>query len=135
MSSDREVLERILGGEIEQRGARSIPGVNPVEGVEFVYYQDDNKLKPKKLFKSLLDGVNPRCAKKGGRVSNSCNIVFPDGSLFHAMSYHGDLEGWRKDIEVGAKSLGLLLARIEGDQFIISDGRSIPLSDCKIEFS
>ncbi|MDY7560885.1 hypothetical protein QN382_23370 [Pseudomonas sp. 10B1] len=135
MSSDREVLERILGGEIEQRGARTVPGLNPVEGVEFVYYQDDKKLKPKKLFKSLLDGVNPRSAKKGGRVSDSCNVVFPDGSLFHAMSYHGDLEGWRKDIEVGAKSLGLLLARIEGDQFIISDGRSIPLSDCKIEFS
>lgn len=135
MSSDREVLVRILGGEIEQRGARTVPGLNPVEGVEFVYYQDDKKVKPKKLFKSLLDGVNPRSAKKGGRVSDSCNVVFPDGSLFRAMSYHGDLEGWRRDIEVGAKILGLLLARIESDQFIISDGRSIPLSDCKIEFS
>ncbi|MBM6446866.1 hypothetical protein JQF37_25010 [Pseudomonas sp. MIL9] len=41
------------------------------------------------------------------------------GPLFHAFSYHGDLEGWRKDIEAGAEGIGLLLTRIEGDQFII----------------
>ncbi len=38
-------------------------------------------------------------------------------------------------VEAGAKARGLLLARIEGAQFVVSDGRSIPLSDCKIEFS
>ncbi|OZI87167.1 hypothetical protein CFN58_05675 [Pseudomonas avellanae] len=39
------------------------------------------------------------------------------------------------DIKAGAEGLGLLLARIEDDQFVITDGRSIPLSECKIEFS
>jgi len=37
-----------------------------------------------------------------------------------AFSYHGDLEGWRKDIEAGAEGIGLLLTRLEGDQFIIT---------------
>ncbi len=59
----------------------------------------------------------------------------PRDPIFHAISYHGDLDGWRKDIEAGAIGLGLLLAQIKGDQLVISDGRSIPLSDCKIEFS
>jgi len=51
------------------------------------------------------------------------------------MSYHGDLVGWGKDIEEGAKGLGLLLAYIESDKFIISDGRSFPLSECEIKFA
>ncbi len=64
-----------------------------------------------------------------------CSITPLDGPLFHAVIYHGDIDGWRKDIEAGAKGMGLLLAQIEGDQFVITDGRSIPLSECKIEFS
>ncbi|MCY1414344.1 hypothetical protein D9M71_297910 [compost metagenome] len=107
----------------------------PVDGVEIVYYQDDKRTTPKKLFKSFLDGLSFRNAKNGGRASDSCSVLSPDGLLFRVMSYHGDLAGWRKDIEEGAKGLGLLLAKIEGDQFVISDGRSFPLSECKIEFT
>lgn len=135
MSDQLSDLENILGGKIERLGQRSVPGVIPVDGVEVVYYQDDKRATPKKLFKSFLDGLSFRNATSGGRVSDSCSIRSPDGLLFRAMSYHGDLAGWRKDIEEGAKGLGLLLACIEGDKFIISDGRSFPLSECKIEFT
>lgn len=51
------------------------------------------------------------------------------------MVYHGDLVGWKKDIEEGADGLNLLLAKIEGKQFIISDGRVFLLSECKVEFT
>ncbi|MOA20928.1 hypothetical protein D3C78_1414010 [compost metagenome] len=112
-----------------------MPGVLPVDGVEIVYYQDDKRTTPKKLFKSFLDGLSFRNAKNGGRASDSCSVLSPDGLLFRVMSYHGDLAGWRKDIEEGAKGLGLLLAKIEGDQFVISDGRSFPLSEYKIEIT
>jgi hypothetical protein len=135
MSSDREVLEQILGGTIEQRGQRTLPGLRPVEGVEFVYYEDDGKSKAKKQFNAILDSAGSIRATNGGVVSDSCKIYMPDGHLFHVLSYHGDIDGWREAVESGAKARGLLLARIEGDQFVISDGRSIPLSECKIEFS
>ena len=135
MSSDREILEQILGGAIEQRGQRAVPGLSPVEGVEFIYYEDDGKSKAKKQFNALLDSAGSIRATNGGVVSDSCKIYLSDGQLFHALSYHGDIDGWREAVEAGAKARGLLLARIEGDQFIITDGRSIPLSDCKIEFS
>ncbi|PWK27269.1 hypothetical protein [Pseudomonas sp. OV226] len=135
MGSDREVLEQLLGGVIEQRGQRSVPGSNPVEGVEFIYYEDDGKNKVKKQFNALLDSAGLIRATNGGVVSDSCKIYLSDGHLFHALSYHGDIEGWREAVEAGAKARGLLLARIEGDKFVIADGRSIPLSDCKIEFS
>lgn len=135
MSGDREVLEKILGGKIEQRGQREIPGLNPIEGVEFIYYEDDGRIKVKKQLNALLDSAGSIKATSGGVVSDSCTIRLSDGHLFHALSYHGDVDGWREAVEAGAKARGLLLARIEGEQFVVSDGRSIPLSDCKIEFS
>lgn len=135
MSGDREVLEKILGGKIEQRGQRTLPGLNPVEGVEFLYYEDDGKSKVKKQFNALLDAAGAIKAASGGVVSDSCTIHLSDDRLFHALSYHADIDGWREAVEAGAKALGLLLARIECEQFVVSDGRSIPLSDCKIEFS
>ncbi|MEN4770709.1 hypothetical protein [Duffyella gerundensis] len=135
MNSDREVLEKIFGGKIGQRGQRVLPGLNPVEGVEFLYYEDDGKSKVNKQFNALLDSAGSIKATSGGVVSDSCKIHLSDDRLFHALSYHGDIDGWREAVEAGAKARGLLLARIEGEQFVVSDGRSIPLSDCKIEFS
>lgn len=135
MNNDREVLEKIIGGKIEQRGERGMPGLNPVEGVEFIYYEDDGRSKVKKQFNALLDAAGSINATGGGVVSDNCTIYLTEDRLFHALSYHGDIDGWREAVEAGAKARGLLLARIEGDQFMISDGRTIPLSDCKIEFS
>ena len=135
MSSQLEDLERILGGRVEQRDQRAIPGLNPVEGTEFVYYEDGGKNKAKKQFNLLLDSAGTIAATSGGVVSDSCCISLPTGSVFHALSYHGDIAGWRASVEVGASTRGLLLARIGGDQFVISDGRSFPLSECKIEFT
>lgn len=135
MSDKLKDLEKILGGEIEQLNARRIPGSVAINGVEVVYYQDDGRMKRSKLFKVFLDGLSSRSAKSGGRVSDSCSITSPDNLLFHAMSYHGEIVGWRKDIEEAAKGLGLLLARIEGESFIVSDGRYFPLSECRIDFN
>ena len=56
--------------------------MHPVDGVEIVYYQDDKRTTPKKLFKSLLDGLSSREAKVGGRGSDSCSVLPPDGLLF-----------------------------------------------------
>lgn len=134
MTSQLERLEQILGGKIEQQGTRVIPGTVAIEGKEFIYFADDGKSTVRKQFNALLSIVAPRHAASGGRTSQACRITLPDGQLFHAMSYHGDLEGWRKDIEAGAQALNLLLARIEGDMFVVSDGRLFPLSECKIEF-
>lgn len=135
MSKDREVLEKILSGKIERSDSRIVPGVTIVDGQQVVYFSDDGKNKFRKQFDGITCFTEPPNAVRGGVNERGCKITPPSGPLFHAISYHGDLEGWRKDIEAGAEGLGLLLARIEGDQLVITDGRSIPLSHCKIEFS
>jgi hypothetical protein len=135
MINQREELERILGGKIEQRDQREIPGSNPVSGTEFLYFEDDGKNKPKKQFNLLLDSAGTIAATSGGVISDGCRISVPAGELFHALSYHGDIAGWRAAVQAGASARGLLLARIVANQFVISDGRSFLLSECKIEFT
>ncbi len=131
--SDREVLEAILGGKIEQRADRIAPGINPVAGVEFFYYEDFHTGSASSQFRKLLDSAGEFTASSGGIVSDSCRITLPNGQCFLALSFHGDLDGWRKAVEAGARNLGLRLARIEDDRLIIFDGQSVPLSECKVD--
>ncbi len=135
LASQIDELETVLGGKLERLDARVIPGTDGTTTREAVYFSDDGKNKFRKQFKNITCFADPTNATSGGVNEAGCSITPLDGPLFHAVIYHGDIDGWRKDIEAGAKGLGLLLARIEGDQFVITDGRSIPLSKCKIEFS
>ncbi|MBW8775743.1 MAG: hypothetical protein JF596_12175 [Stenotrophomonas sp.] len=131
--SDREILEAILGGKIEQRADRIAPGINPAAGVELFYYEDFHTGSASSQFRKLLDSAGEFTASSGGIVSDSCRITLPNGQCFLALSFHGDLDGWRKAVEAGARNLGLRLARIEDDRLIIFDGQSVPLSECKVD--
>lgn len=135
MANQINELEKILGGTFERSDARVIPGTDGVPTRKAMYFSDDGKNKFRKQFKNITCFADPPNATSGGINEAGCSITPLGGPLFHAVIYHVDVDGWKKDIEAGAKGLGLLLARIEGDQFVITDGRSISLSDCKIEFS
>lgn len=128
-------LERILGGKLERFDARVVPGTDNPPTQETVYFSDDGKNKFGIQFDNITGFTDPPNATCGGVNEAGCAITPPCGPLFHAVEYHGDIPGWKKDLEEGAKGLGLLLAKIEGDQFVLSDGRSFPLSECKIEFT
>ncbi len=132
--SDREVLEAILGGKIEQRADRIAPGINPVAGVEFIYYEDFHTSSASSQFRKLLASAGEFTASSGGIVSDSCRITLPNGQRFLALSFHGDRDGWRNAVEAGARTLGLRLARIQGGHLMVSDGQSVPLSECKVDF-
>ncbi|AWH47551.1 hypothetical protein [Stenotrophomonas sp. ZAC14A_NAIMI4_1] len=133
MNGDRKDLERILGGKIEQRANRTAPGVNPVAGVEFIYYEDDGIRPASSQFNELLDCAGEIIASSGGIVSDNCRIALPNGQCFRALSFHGDLDGWRTAVEAGARTMRLRLARIQGRHLMISDGQSVPLSECDVD--
>ncbi|MEZ2311574.1 hypothetical protein AB6809_33615 [Paraburkholderia sp. RCC_158] len=134
MTSQLERLEQILGGKLERDDARVIPGTVAVDGTEFIYFSDDGKNNFRKQFRNLTEFTTPPYAQSGGVNERGCAIALPDGQLFHAIAYHGDTEGWRKDIHAGAKALSVLLAKIEGDKLVVSDGRTFSLNECKIAF-
>jgi hypothetical protein len=125
-------MERILGAPIGHKGI--IPGTVPVEGVEVVYFCDDGRTMLEQ-FEALASSYrNPRHAQYGGMNERGCRLTLPDDSIFHAIGYHGDIEGWRKDIEEGAAEQKITLAKIDGDKFVISDGRVFELSGCAVKF-
>jgi hypothetical protein len=125
-------MEKFLGVPVGL--SKVIPGTVALKGQEFVYISDDGKGDFHALFKNLTKTVNPRMAKRGGKTSQGCRLWLPDGTLFHPIGYHGDVEGWRIDIESGARQHNLQTARINGDRIVVSDGRSFPLSECTVKF-
>jgi hypothetical protein len=135
MSKHLEQLEKILGARIERLDARVIPGTVNVEGQRTVYFLDDKKNSFSKQFRKVTTYTNPPHAKSGGVNERGCEITLPNAQRFFAISYHGDLEGWKKDIEAGAQALSLLLAEISDNNFVISDGRVVSLEDCEVKFS
>ncbi|SRR6266404_2977934 len=125
-------MEKLLGGPIGSDGI--IPGTIPNESREIIYFADDGKNTFRKQFSALTGFSNPPNAKSGGVTEEGCSIALPDGSIFHAIEYHGDIAGWRKDIEEGARGLELPLAKIEGNRIVTCDGRAFALEECKLSF-
>lgn len=120
---------------------RHIPGTIKVEGREYLYISEDGEdffTKNSRAVEkqSLFDKVTSlfEIAQSGGVISENCKLRLPTNELFHGLSYKGDIEGWRKQIEQGAELLGLLTGKISENNLELSDGRIYALSDCKIEF-
>jgi len=123
-------LEKIHGGPVGFDG--TIPGAVPVEGVEIAYFCDGSA--EGERFNDLTSHSNPRHAQRGAMYTYGCHLTLPDGSIFHAIGYHIDIADWRLDIEEGAAEQKIALARIDGDKFVVSDGRVFALSDCTAKF-
>jgi hypothetical protein len=124
-------LEKNLRARIETK--RSVPGTVAVKGREFRYVLDDERMPFSKLFHELVV-AGKRTATQGGVISENCEVRLPDGAKYQALSYKGDVDGWRADIEHGASALGLPLARIDGGKFVLAGGRTYDLDKCEIIF-
>jgi hypothetical protein len=123
-------MEEILGKITRER---AIPGTRPEEAEKVRYVSFDESQKPSDIFESVVWKLKPPMAKNGGVNLENFTIIIPDGTRFYALKYHGDVPGWQKQIETGAGILGVFTAKIESDTFVLSDGRSYPLSVCTIE--
>ncbi|HEM7175227.1 hypothetical protein [Providencia stuartii] len=112
------------------------PGAVPVEWREYRYVSDDesNNFVGNGLFNKIINKITPIIPTSGGAISENCKLWTPDGKLFHALSYKGDLNGWRKQIEKGAANLGLITGKIIDNKLILTTGENYNIEDCKIEF-
>lgn len=125
-------MEDILGlGPIDTE--RKIPGTSLVEGREYRYVSCSANTDIAMLFKKVIREINPPLAKNGGAVNEGCKVILPSGECYFAVSYKGDIEGWRQQIEQGAIALELSIAKITQDKFLLSDGGEFLLSDCKFQ--
>ncbi|MCX2781112.1 hypothetical protein [Microbulbifer thermotolerans] len=126
-------MEDILGlGSIDTE--RKIPGTTVTEGREYRYVSCSNNADIAALFKKVIREINPPLATSGGAVNEGCKVTLPSGECYFAISYKGDIEGWRQQVEQGAAALGLLVAKISQDKLVLSDGNEVLLSECKFQF-
>lgn len=111
-----------------------LPGLPPSKADQIRYVSFAHPAKPAKIFRSVVRKINPPIVKSGGVSLDNWVLTIPDGTPFYALEYHDDVAGWQAQIERGAELCGLLSAKMEGETFVVSDGRAYPLSECFTEY-
>src|SRR5579883_1734652 len=127
----KSYMEHILGVEFEHE--RKVAGTRPGEEASVRYVSFDDPASIPRLFHEVLNKPEPYLMD-GGAILEGTKLELPDGSHFFAIQVTYDIEGWRKQVELGAKAIGRATAKVLDGDVIISDGRSYSLSSCKIEF-
>jgi hypothetical protein len=126
-------MEKILGlGEIQRE--RSVPGRQEVAGREFRYVLDDGREPFSSFFKRLIRHAEPPLPASGGVMIEGCALTLPGGDVWQAISYKGDIPGWRRQIELGAEALHVKIASFSGDALVLPGGEVVGLADCKAQF-
>lgn len=115
--------------------ARTIPGTEAVGGREFIYLEASKSRKFSGLMREVLSSspATPM-PQSGGILEEKARLVLPDKTTLLAVSFKGDLQGWRNKILGFCGEKGLKWAVIKEQFLASSDGAKIPLADCQVEF-
>lgn len=127
-----QTMEEILGGPIPKE--RPIPGSVPSEDREWWYVEVEGSSDFKGLFRALVRAVQPAIPASGGAMDEGCELTLPDGRKFHALSYRGDLAGWRKQIAEGAEKVGVKAVLVVDGDLVFSGAERIPVANCTARF-
>ena len=125
-------MERVLGAKIG-RDQSKLWGTGEDEDpqlVRLVALPPESKRIEK--FREVTQAITPPYSKDGGCVLED-DLVTPDGERLAVLKFHGDVEGWQRQIEEGAALLNLKSAKISGDALVLSDGRFFPIKECRLE--
>ena len=128
-------LEKALGGRLETHEERRVPGLDDDESVSTIYFGVPSGKSAKMLFRKITNYTNPPFAQSGGATEAGCIISTSSNLVFHALEVHGDLAGWRADIEAGAAAENIQLASVQNGQLFVRGGQSFVLEDCLVTFT
>lgn len=123
-------LQKILG--VEKVDDPMLPGTRPRDAGKVIYVLLPPGANPSDAFDEVTSKVDPPIPKEGAVLLEHWVIQTPDGQQFYSLYFHGDVEGWRQQIELGATQMGLKMAKVEGDKLEVTDGPAFLLSDCAI---
>lgn len=119
-------------GPLESK--RQVAGLVPVTHRE-VRYVEDRGVEPfKEFFERLVWHFNPPMMKDGGAMIEGCVLTVPGGRRFQALSYRGDIAGWRHQLMQGAAALNVTLGRLVDGDLVLDDGSLYKVADCQVEF-
>lgn len=123
-------LQELLG--VKKVDDPSLPGTRPREAGQVIYMILPAGADLVVSFETVTSKVHPPIPKHGGALLKPWVIQTSDGENFYSIYFHGDVEGWRQQIEFGATQLGLNMAKVIDDKFILSGGPTFLLSECTI---
>jgi hypothetical protein len=114
---------------------RTAPGTIHVEGREFFYIQTENG----EEFRQLLNEILSSCPevplpKSGGVIEEKARLDLGDGSTLLAISYKGDLAGWRQKLTTFCRYRDRTYGIASNQNLVLSDGREINLLESKVSF-
>ena len=121
-------LQKLFG--VEKFDEPRLPGTRAKDPGKVIYIYRQTDTNTSESFDKVVDVIDPPLFKEGAALLEWWLVTTPTGSTFYSVYFHGDLNGWRQQIEIGAKRLGLATARVEDDKFVVSDGSAFLLSDC-----
>lgn len=113
---------------------RQVPGLIQAEYREVRYAEDRAEEPFEEQFERLVWHIDPPVMKDGGALIEGCVLSLPSGLRLQALSYRGDIDGWRRQIAQGAAALGVSLGELVDGVLVLDDGTSYPLADCQVEF-
>ena len=109
-----------------------LPGIRPQDIGRVIYVLLHGHTDSYEAFDEVISKVRPPIATHGAALVDDWLVKTPEGETFYPLFFHGDVEGWRRQIELGATQLGLKMAKVEDDKFAVSDGPVFLLSDCTV---
>jgi hypothetical protein len=115
--------------------SRPLPGTVDVEGREFIYIQ----VPTGGTFSRLVPDILASCPaaplpRAGGVLEEKARLVLPDKTSLLAISFKGDLTGWRNKIVGYCNERGRKWAVVRDQVLAVSDGTEVPVSACEVEF-
>jgi hypothetical protein len=115
--------------------SRSVPGSIDVEGREFMYVEVSGK----EIFSQLLSEVLSSCPgiplpASGGTIEEKARITLQDNTSLLAISYKGDLSGWRKKIIAFCEDKRKKWGIPRHSSLALSDGTDLPLHENNVAF-
>jgi hypothetical protein len=94
-----------------------------IETREYVFLlPNERNTYSKHFLKEFGDSVESELPGSGGILEMRVLLWTPHDEVFYGFSYKGDLEGWRRYIDSGAKELGMAYAKMQGGEFVLSTG-------------
>ena len=121
-------LQKLLG--IEKVDDPMLPGTRRRDAGNVIYVFLPPGSDASNAFDVVASKIDPPIPTHGAVLLEHWVIRTPEGQEFYSLYFHGDVKGWRQQIELGANQLGLKMAKVDGDKLVVSGGQTFLLSEC-----
>jgi hypothetical protein len=114
---------------------RVIPGLEHVEGREFIYIQHVSDETFVMITKSAL-ALRPQTSmpQSGGVIEELVRIILKNNISLLGMSYKGDIDGWRNIFTEYCVQSNRIYGFIRNNKLVLSTGSEYLLSDINVVY-